>query len=111
VILLRGLGMPFTVLPNGEVVNPARIKISNRENAERTYTLVAPPDGPVRILLDDEPLRVGAGGTVTRTFLVQVPASVFKNGQYEAHLRVHDGHALDKDVTYQLLGPQSQASP
>jgi hypothetical protein len=39
VILLRGLGMPFTVLPSGEVVNPARIKISNRENEGRTYVI------------------------------------------------------------------------
>ncbi|HEY5282669.1 MAG TPA: cytochrome c oxidase accessory protein CcoG [Polyangia bacterium] len=111
VILLRGLGMPFTVLPSGEVVNPARIKISNRENEERTYSIEVPPGGPARLLLDDEPLRVSAGGSVTRAFLIQVPPTVFNNGQYDAHLRIRDGHAFDKDASYRLLGPHAQASP
>jgi cytochrome c oxidase accessory protein FixG len=111
VILLRGLGMPFTVLPNGEVVNPARIKISNRENEERTYTIDVAQGDPAHLLLDDEPLRVNAGGSVTRAFLIQVPASVFKNGQYDAHLRIRDGRAFDKDVSYRLLGPHEQTGP
>jgi len=111
VILLRGLGMPFTVLPSGEVVNPARIKISNREQEERTYAIDVPQGSPARILLDDEPLRVSAGGSVTRAFLIQVPPTVFDNGQSDVHLRVRDGHTFDKDVTYRLLGPHRQASP
>jgi cytochrome c oxidase accessory protein FixG len=111
VILLRGLGMPFTVLPSGEVVNPARIKISNRENEGRTYIIDVPQGEPARILLDDEPLRVSAGGSVTRAFLIQVPPTVFNNGTYQAHLRVRDGHAFNKDVTYRLLGPHGEASP
>jgi cytochrome c oxidase accessory protein FixG len=111
VILLRGLGMPFTVLPGGEVVNPARIKISNRENEERTYSIDVAQGGPGRLLLDDEPLRVSAGGSVTRAFLIQVPPTVFNDGQYDAHLRIRDGHAFDKDASYRLLGPHGQASP
>ncbi len=105
VILLRGLGMPFTVLPNGDIVNPARIKISNRENTDRVYT-VEPVDGSARLLLDDEPLRVAADGTLVRAFLIEVPPSVFKNGQSEVKLRVRDGHQFDKQVGYRLLGPQ-----
>ena len=111
VILLRGLGMPYTVLPSGEVVNPARIKISNREHEERTYSIEVAQGGPTRLLLDDEPLRVSAGGSVTRAFLIQVPATVFTNSHYDAHLRVRDGHAFDKDVSYRLLGPHGQANP
>jgi cytochrome c oxidase accessory protein FixG len=111
VILLRGLGMPFTVLPNGEVVNPARIKISNREHEERTYSIEAPQDTPVRLLLDDEPLRVSPGGSVTHAFLIQVPATIFNGGHYDVHLRIRDGHAYDKEVSYRLLGPHTQASP
>jgi cytochrome c oxidase accessory protein FixG len=105
VILLRGLGLPFTVLPNGDVVNPARIKLSNRENAERVYTLEV-ASGPARLLLDDEPLKVAPDGTVVRAFLIQVPAAAFRNGQLEVTLRVRDGHAFDKQVGYRLLGPQ-----
>jgi len=105
VILLRGLGMPFTVMPNGDIVNPARMKISNRENAERVYSIEV-VDGPSRLLLDTEPLRVAADGTVVRAFLIQAPPSAFKDGQAEVKLRVRDGHALDKQVGYRLLGPQ-----
>ena len=111
VLLLRGLGMPFTVLPNGQVVNPARIKISNRDNEEHIYAIEVPQGEPARVLLDDEPLRVSAGGSLTRAFLIQVPATVFRDGRYDAHLLVRDGHAFDKDVTYRLLGPHEQASP
>jgi cytochrome c oxidase accessory protein FixG len=108
VILLRGLGMPFTVMPNGDIVNPARLKISNRENAERVYT-VEVAEGPARLLLDREPLRVAADGTMVRAFLIQAPPSVFSNGQAEVKLRVRDGHAFDKQVGYRLLGPQGAA--
>jgi cytochrome c oxidase accessory protein FixG len=111
VILLRGLGMPFTVLPGGEVVNPARIKISNRENEARTYSIDVPQGGPARLLLDDEPLRVSAGGSITRSFLIQVPPTVFTGGHYEARLRVGDGHAFSKEISYRLLGPHGQGAP
>jgi cytochrome c oxidase accessory protein FixG len=111
VILLRGLGMPFTVLPSGQVVNPARIKISNREDEERTYSIEVEQGEPARLLSDDEPLRVGAGGSITRSFLIQVPATVFKNGQYEAHLRVRDGRAFSKEISYRLLGPHARGAP
>ena len=111
VILLRGLGMPFTVLPGGEVVNPARIKISNREHEARTYSIDVPQGGPVSILLDDEPMRVSAGGSITRSFLIQVPPTVFRNGQYEARLRVGDGQAFSKEISYRLLGPHGQGAP
>jgi hypothetical protein len=111
VLLLRGLGMPFTVLPNGQVVNPARIKISNRDNEEHIYAIEVPQGEPARVLLDDEPLRVSAGGSLTRAFLIQVPTTVFRDGRYDAHLLVRDGHAFTKDVSYRLLGPHEQASP
>jgi len=86
-------------------VNPARLKISNRENAERVYT-VEVAEGPARLLLDSEPLRVAADGTLVRAFLIQAPPSVFSNGQAEVKLRVRDGHAFDREVGYRLLGPQ-----
>jgi cytochrome c oxidase accessory protein FixG len=105
VILLRGLGMPFTVLPNGDIVNPARIKISNREKAERVYTIDV-VGGRARVLLDDEPLRVTADGTLVRAFLIQAPPTEFNRGQCEVRLRVRDGHHFDKQVEYRLLGPQ-----
>lgn len=105
VILLRGLGMPFTVLPDGNVVNPARIKISNRENEMHTYT-VEVASGPAQLLLDEEPLRVGADGTLVRAFLIKVPPSAFDKGHCEVQLRVRDGHQFDKLVSYTLLGPE-----
>ena len=111
VILLRGLGMPFTVLANGEVANPARVKILNRENDARAYSIEVAGGGPARILLDDEPLRVSAGGQLTRGFLVAVPESSFIGGQHEVRLRVRDGHQFAKEIPYQLLGPHRQGGP
>lgn len=105
VMVLRGLGMPFTVLANGDIVNPARIKISNRENAERTYS-VAVTAGAAHLLLEDEPLHVAPDGTVVRAFLIQAPPSIFHDGHAEVRLRVRDGHAFDKEVVYGLLGPR-----
>ncbi len=105
VILLRGLGMPFTVLPSGDIVNPARIKISNRENAERTYT-VEIAEGAAQLLLDAEPLHVAADGSVVRAFFIKEAPSAFKNGQSSVRLRVRDGHRFDKEIGYRLLGPR-----
>lgn len=104
VILLRGLGMPFTVLANGDVVNPARIKISNRENTERTYT-VEVLDGATQLLLDGEPLHVAPDGTLVRAFFIKAPPDAFANGHADVRLRVRDGHQFDKEVGYRLLGP------
>jgi cytochrome c oxidase accessory protein FixG len=111
VILLRGLGMPFTVTPEGDILNPARVKITNREAGERVYTL-APADGETaRLLMDDEPLRVGPGGSLVRTFLVEAPPSAFTGGHHEARLRIRDGHGFDRLLTYRLLGPASGGAP
>jgi hypothetical protein len=111
VILLRGLGMPYSVLPNGDVVNPARIKISNRENQERSYTIDLAQGGPGHLLMDDEAMRVAPGDSITRAFFIQVPPSTLSGGPYDVHLRVRDGHAFDREVSYRLLGPQGQAKP
>jgi cytochrome c oxidase accessory protein FixG len=105
VILLRGLGMPFTVTPAGDILNPARVKISNREAGERVYTLAAADGETTRLLLDDEPLRVGPGGSLVRAFALQAPAAAFTGGYHEARLRIRDGHGFDKVLTYRLLGP------
>jgi len=106
VILLRGLGMPFTVLANGDIVNPARLKISNRENEERVYSVDVADGSAARLLLDDEPMRVGADGSLVRSFLIQAPPAMFKNGHGEVKLRVVDGHRFSKEVAYGLLGPR-----
>ena len=114
VTLLRGMGVPFTELANGEIGNPARLKITNRSREPRSYRVEVAAGGPARILAEAQAIALQPSASVTRGLVIAVPASAFVFGKHKVILRVVDDRQSVAEVTYEMLGPfktVSRASP
>jgi cytochrome c oxidase accessory protein FixG len=105
VTLLRGMGVPFTELPGGEVANPVRLKITNRTREARAYRLEIAEGGPARLLGDGLPVTVQPTAAATRGLVIAVPATSFVRGKHAIRLRVIDDHGAKNEVGYDMLGP------
>jgi cytochrome c oxidase accessory protein FixG len=100
VTLLRGMGMPFTELPDGEIGNTARLKLTNRTHEPHAYRIEVVEGGPARILMDDPTVTARPTQAVTRGLIIAVPATSFNHG-----LRIVNEKNAATETTYELLGP------
>jgi cytochrome c oxidase accessory protein FixG len=110
VTVLRGIGSPFTMTPSGMVMNQIRVKIVNRESADRRYevSLVEPSGdaGTLGLIAPENPLPVHPGKAATAPFFVTAPRSAFHDGRREVGLRVDNGAGWSTVMSYRLLGPE-----
>jgi cytochrome c oxidase accessory protein FixG len=109
VTLLRNVGRPFVVAPDGTVENTLRLKITNRTDRPRTYTL-APADGDandVRAAMTTGGLTVAPGASATESVRVFAPGNRFTLGHLDVRLRVTADDGVTLDRPFRLLGPAS----
>lgn len=105
VSLLRGAGMPFTVMQDGRVANQIRIKITNRTERATAYTLGVVGVPGASLVIDENPLAVPGGQSRTEPALVLASPELFAHGVRDVLIRVTDGGAFTKETSYRLLGP------
>jgi len=105
VTLLRGIGAPFTVLPNGEISNQIRVKIANRSPEERSYLIELIDAGEMVLIAPENPLTVAAGDTQMTGAFVTGPRSAFSGGETTVTLKIGDGVDYSRQLTYRILGP------
>ncbi len=105
VTVLRGIGSPYAELPDGRISNQLRIKIVNRADAARSFTVSVPDEPALGIVAPENPLPLAAGESQTAPVFVQAPRSVFVDGRHDIVVRITDGAAFDERVPYRLLGP------
>jgi len=105
VSLLRAPGLPFAELPNGEISNQTRLKITNRGGVPRSYHVEVAGGAPARVVLDENPLVVAARSSETRPMLIVAPVSAFVGGKAETLVRVTDGATFSSETGYHLFGP------
>lgn len=106
VSLLRGLGRPFVVDETGRVENIVRVKIVNRVDEPRTYTIEAL--APESLRIDGEAMFVvGSEETVTEPIHLIAPDTAFaqRGGTLEARLRITDSSDESIERRYRLFGP------
>ena len=109
VTVLRGLGAPFTVLPNGDISNQIRLKIANRSPEERSYLIELVDSDGVTLVAPENPLVVGAGETGMTGAFLTVPPAAFTDDEIPITLRIGDGVDFNRDFSYRLLGPSGAA--
>ncbi len=104
--LLRSDGDPFTLLADGTVSTPVRIKIENRAGAARTYTVrvLDVPDARVIDPRGSYPLAAGAA-TVVPLFVLS-PRARFAHGRHPARVVVADDLGWHTTLELTLLGPE-----
>ena len=105
VTLLRGLGAPFTVLPNGDISNQIRLKIANRAPEERSYLIELVDSDGVTLVAPENPLVVEASETGMTGAFVTAPPAAFTDEEISITLRIGDGVDFSRDISYRLLGP------
>jgi cytochrome c oxidase accessory protein FixG len=110
VTLLRGLGAPFSILPNGEVSNQIRIKIANRSPDERSYLLELDGADDLNLVAPENPLVVAPGETQMTAAFITGPTSAFSGGEAKVTLTIGDGVDFSKQIQYRILGPSGGGS-
>jgi len=105
VTLLRGIGAPFTILPNGEISNQIRIKIANRSPEERSYLIELIEAGQLVLIAPENPLTVAAGDTQMTAAFVTGPRAALAGGDTTVTLQISDGVDFNRRLDYRILGP------
>jgi cytochrome c oxidase accessory protein FixG len=109
VTLLRGLGAPFSVLPNGDISNQIRLKIANRSPEERSYMIELVAGDGINLVAPENPLTVAAGDTEMTGAFITAPPAAFAAGEVSITLQISDGVDFSRDIAYRILGPSSSA--
>ena len=104
VTVLRGMGLPYTVMPDGRVLNQLRVKITNRDDDTRSYALAIEGVEGWEIMTDANPVSVEPGVTHQADVRVLVPKSEFGEGTLEVVV-VIDAGDFQTRVPYRMLGP------
>ncbi|HSA56717.1 MAG TPA: FixG Ig-like domain-containing protein [Gemmatimonadaceae bacterium] len=105
VVLLRGVGAPFVIEPDGRVMNQVRVKITNRTASDQRYTLQVTDAEVGTVVIPVNPFPVARGRTETTSLFVLLPASAFARGEREVTVSVSDERGFRGGFAWTLLGP------
>ncbi len=106
VTVLRGIGAPYGVLPDGQISNQLRVKIVNRSPETRRYTISIDDADDLTLVSPDNPLEVPPGASATASLFVMAQAKSIPRGLREIEVEVKDGAGFEKKTHYRLLGPE-----
>lgn len=105
VTVLRQLSAPF-VQVGTDVRNQLRVKVVNRLDEARVFTISVPGVSAEQMIAPQNPLTVQAKGSVTTPVFITLPRSDFDDGVKPVVVHVSDGKGFEMAVPYQLLGPK-----
>jgi cytochrome c oxidase accessory protein FixG len=99
----------FRELPNGDVTNQLTLHISNRDNADHTFTVRSATED-VTVTVPGLPWAVAWGAEERLQAFVSAPAGQFERGRLAAVILVErdDGKAVE--ARFDMLGPAGPAS-
>jgi len=105
VVALRAQNVPYTRLDSGLISTRARVKIENRSDEPRSYSIEIPDLPAGQLVAPTKPLAIPAGALENTTIFVELPASAFTKGELAVEIRVFDGVDFDDTLEFRLLGP------
>jgi cytochrome c oxidase accessory protein FixG len=108
VTILRGLGAPFSV-SGDEVVNQLRLKVRNRSEKTRDFSVEILDLPEAKLVAPELPLHIAPGEQASANFFVMAPKNAVR-GSHHVKLRVGEPSAAEV-VSYTLLGPEGDAGP
>jgi len=103
--VLHGKGMPYSTLPTGEIANQLSVKITNRTDAMRTYTLSLEGIAGARLQATENPVTIAKGQILSNPFVVALPPETFAGGKKSIQIVVKDDTGFVQKLPYVLLGP------
>jgi cytochrome c oxidase accessory protein FixG len=102
--VLRGAGAPFNLLPDGEITNQLKIKITNRTDSTRSYRIEVVEDG-VRLETMENPVAVKAGEPFSGSVIAVLARSAFHDGHKDVRVRITADNGVVIERSVRLLGP------
>lgn len=106
VTLLRALGKPFDVLPDGRIQNIFRLKITNRSDEVQRYRFEV--DRPeIQLVATDTNVVLQPGEMWTEPVQLLAPAARFDDGKLDVMVRVTGENASAVERPARLLGPHA----
>jgi len=103
--LLRASNQPFVEVEDGRISNLVRMRIENRAEVPRTYSITTATEGvettPAVLTVDVE-----AAGQTQKAFQVVADADRFVEGRLTLELVVTDGEDFEQVLARTLLGPR-----
>ncbi len=104
VTVLRGIGAPFIVEPDGRIANQIRVRIENHQSHPASF-LISLEGNDTTLIAPQNPLPVAAEGHAETSIFVASPADSFADGSRAIELRIESDGFLVRQP-YRLLGPQ-----
>ncbi len=105
-IIFREPGVPHTLADDGRVRNLLRLKLTNRVEEPRTFTItVTSPEG-TSVEVSEADLSLGPREVQTFHIMVLAPRDVFVRGRADLELKV-ESETESRDLRYRLIGPNS----
>ena len=103
---VRAKGQPFYTLPNGEISNQIRLRITNRTSEPRSYTIASAMEG-VRVESETSVNDLGPGETESARLLVIAEPAVLAGaaGSLRVPLVVRDDADFEVTRDCKFLGP------
>ncbi|MEO1480694.1 MAG: cytochrome c oxidase accessory protein CcoG [Myxococcota bacterium] len=102
--LIRNPGAPFTVIEDGRVQSPVRLRIANRDASKEMYT-IAVLESDVEMLAPINPFPVLPNETDSTTLFLTTSADTFVGGNRTITVRVESSSGQVDERRFQLLGP------
>ena len=106
VTLVRASGMPFTLEPDGSVMNQVRVRITNRSERPERFAVALDGGSSARLLAPAGPVDVPPGEARSAIALVLAPRAAFTGGLKSVTFRVSDASGRTRAVPWRLMGPE-----
>lgn len=106
--LMRGGRETYRLLPDGEVANQQRLRLTNHLPDPQRFTveLLAPAGG--KLVVSESPVVVPPSEVVTVNVVTTLAAEAFVDGQAAATYDVKSDGGFERQVRFPLLGPYRQ---
>lgn len=105
--VLRQEGAPFSMLADGTVSTPVRIKIENRSPAARTYRVQLDELAGARVIQPRDGYPLAPGASMIVPLFVMSPAGAFERGERATRAVVSDDHGWKTSLALTILGPET----
>ncbi len=104
VTVLRGPGLPFNVLPSGEVSNQAIVRVRNRTQAEVGYEVAVPGVEGARVIAVESPLRVAPGALRSEAVSIVLPAEASTQRRTDITVRITGTDGFTTETVFRFFG-------
>lgn len=107
--VLRQEGAPFTLLEDGTVSTPVRVKIENRSADKRVYRVALEDTAGSRVIgaRPEYPLDPGKS-TIVPMFVIS-PRDAFDGGERDARVVISDDAGWHTSLAVTILGPETSS--